>query len=146
VSKTIKTFVNMDDSAKSEISSNTLNLPTARSASVSSASSLSPTLQINGMEFKLVEQLPNKRGKTSWIWKEGLKLLDVSDPAKAKTFWMCRHFRVARDEYDSYCKEETLPHAPPDLIRYWAGQAGKTPSLAQMALDLLSIPAYGGRM
>jgi hypothetical protein len=46
-----------------------------------------------------------------------------------------------QDEYDSYCREKPLPKAPPHLLQYWQGQAINTPSLAQMALDLLSIPA-----
>jgi hypothetical protein len=45
------------------------------------------------------------------------------------------------DEYDSYCREKPLPKAPPHLLRYWNGQAINTPSLSQMALDLLAIPA-----
>jgi hypothetical protein len=45
------------------------------------------------------------------------------------------------DEYDSYCGEKPLPKAPPHFLRYWNGQAINTPSLSQMALDLLSIPA-----
>jgi hypothetical protein len=46
-----------------------------------------------------------------------------------------------QDEYDSYCRENPLPKAPPHLLQYWNVQAINTPSLAQMALDLLSIPA-----
>jgi hypothetical protein len=45
------------------------------------------------------------------------------------------------DEYDSYCREKPLKMAPPQLIQYRNGQVVNTPSLAQMALDLLSIPA-----
>jgi hAT family C-terminal dimerisation region len=48
---------------------------------------------------------------------------------------------VTFDEYESYCNEKPLPKAPPHLIQYWNRQAVNTPSLAQMALDLLAIPA-----
>ena len=48
---------------------------------------------------------------------------------------------VTYDEYESYCSEKPLPKVSPDLIQYWTGQAINTPSLSQMALDLLSIPA-----
>ena len=47
----------------------------------------------------------------------------------------------AYDEYKSYCNEKPLSKVPPYLIQYWIGQVINTPSLAQMALDLLSIPA-----
>ena len=45
------------------------------------------------------------------------------------------------DEYEAYCSEKPLPIVPPNLIQYWTGQAINSPSLAQMALDLLSVPA-----
>jgi hypothetical protein len=48
------------------------------------------TLQIDGKSYELASNIPNKRGKTSWIWKNGLKLLDLSDPDKPKRVWMCR--------------------------------------------------------
>ena len=82
----------MDDSLASEISfirSSGLIVPTSR-LTISSTPSPSRKLQINGIEYELVERLPNKRGKTSWIWKEGLKLEDLSDPVKPKKFWMCQ--------------------------------------------------------
>src|SRR5207248_2510400 len=78
----------MDNSLASDHESNSLNLPTS-CLTISSTSSASPRLQINGTEYEVVEQLPNKRGKTSWIWKEGLKLVDLSD--RLKKLWMCRH-------------------------------------------------------
>ena len=46
-----------------------------------------------------------------------------------------------QDEYDAYCAAPPLPRKPPNLIQYWDGQAATSPSLSQMALDLLSIPA-----
>src|SRR6266850_6839217 len=49
------------------------------------------TLQINNSEYEVVEVMPNKRGKTSWIWKYGLKLSDTSSSGAQQKFrWMCR--------------------------------------------------------
>jgi hAT family C-terminal dimerisation region len=45
------------------------------------------------------------------------------------------------DEYSTYCNTNPLPEEPADLIRHWDGQAISSPSLSQMTLDLLSIPA-----
>lgn len=45
------------------------------------------------------------------------------------------------DKYDAYCVAPSLPKEPSNLIQYWDGQAAISPSLSQMALDLLSIPA-----
>src|SRR5262249_36933477 len=49
--------------------------------------------------------------------------------------------RITGDEYDTYCEEKPLPKTPPNLIQYWNGQIINSPSLAQMAMDILSIPA-----
>src|SRR4051794_12483467 len=76
----------MDDSTTSEISVPRSDLL----SSTASALSISGTLQIDGRSYELVSNMPNKRGKTSWIWKNGLKLLDISDPTKPKNMWMCR--------------------------------------------------------
>ena len=92
----------MDDVSQSDVT-----LPVGRSSSLigrslnvstsitsaSSASALPPTLQVNGVEYDVAEVLPNKRGKSSWIWKEGPKLntkSDSSNTSKPKSFWMCR--------------------------------------------------------
>lgn len=48
---------------------------------------------------------------------------------------------IAGNEYDIYCQKDPLPKAPPNLIQYWNGQIVNSPSLAQMAMDILSIPA-----
>jgi hypothetical protein len=37
----------------------------------------------------MVEMTLNKQGKTSWIWKEGFKLLDLLSKA-LKKLWMCQ--------------------------------------------------------
>jgi hypothetical protein len=75
-------------------STNHLATPTSpsvasRASHASRASSASPTIQINNIEYEIVEMTLNKRGKTSWIWKEGFKLLDLSSEALKKS-WMCR--------------------------------------------------------
>jgi hypothetical protein len=72
----------------SSVSSISISSTSISSTSASSTSSLLSTIQINGKTYKLAVPVPNKRGKTSPIWKEGLKLLDLSDPSKK--FWMCR--------------------------------------------------------
>src|SRR4051794_21151418 len=69
----------------SEVSS-----PQSESSSILPILPLSGTLQIDGISYKLVSHIPNKRGKTSWIWKNGLKLESRSDSAKLKNFWMCQ--------------------------------------------------------
>ena len=46
-----------------------------------------------------------------------------------------------QDEYSRYCNESILKKAPPHLLQYWNAQVINIPSLAQMALDFLSIPA-----
>ena len=66
--------------------SESLNVSTTLSTA-SRASSISPTIQINGKEYEMVELTVNKRGKTSWVWKEGFKLVDLSS---SKRSWMCR--------------------------------------------------------
>ena len=33
-----------------------------------------PTICVNGIDYKLVKPLPNKRGKTSWVWGHGMQL------------------------------------------------------------------------
>jgi len=84
----------MDDSLASGMSTN---LPSRSTLSLSedtcidSEPSTQPTfVEVRGKRYELVKQQPNKRGKTSWIWKEGLKLLDLSNVAKPMNFWMCQ--------------------------------------------------------
>ena len=48
---------------------------------------------------------------------------------------------ITFNEYESYYSEKPLPKMPPDLIQYWTSQTINTLSLAQIVLDLLSIPA-----
>jgi hypothetical protein len=58
--------------------------------SQSDSSATLETLQIDGISYKLVNHIPNKRGKTSWIWEHGLELVNSSDLVKLKRFWICR--------------------------------------------------------
>jgi hypothetical protein len=64
-------------------------------ASVSTLSLLSPALQINGVDYEVAERMKNKRGKTSWVWKEGYQLIKPPpDPnpkkKKPEISWLCR--------------------------------------------------------
>ena len=78
----------MDDSSSIASQSDSLNVSTSHLTISSTLSSL----QINGVKYELAEHLPNKRGKTSWIWKEGFQLVDSLDSLKLKRFWMCRQY------------------------------------------------------
>jgi hypothetical protein len=73
-----------------------LDIPTSRltihssasSTSVLSLSGLPETIEISSVEFRAVKPVPNKRGKTSWIWKHGYRLENVLRPAEGPR-WMC---------------------------------------------------------
>ena len=45
--------------------------PSLYTSTSTSSSLLPPELQINGVNYEVVERMKNKRGKTSWIWDEG---------------------------------------------------------------------------
>jgi hypothetical protein len=77
--------------------SDSLNVPTNRLVTspslpsvTSRAVSMPSIIQIKGIDYEMTEIALNKRGKTSWIWKEGFKLSDVSSPGTSKKMWMCR--------------------------------------------------------
>jgi hypothetical protein len=59
-------------------------VPSTSPSVVSRTSSASPMIKINGIEYEMVEMTVNKQGKTSWIWKEGFKLLDLSSSKASK--------------------------------------------------------------
>ena len=52
-----------------------------------------PTIRINDVEYDLTKPLPNKRGKTSWIWNYGIRL---SNPEGK--LWMCQVCHDAGDQ------------------------------------------------
>jgi hypothetical protein len=63
--------------------------------SASTSSILPPTLQINGVDYEVVERMKNKRGKTSWVWNEGYQLIKPPpnpNPKKKQPEinWLCR--------------------------------------------------------
>jgi hypothetical protein len=63
-------------------------------ASTSTSSLLPPALQINGVDYEVVERMKNKKGKTSWVWNEGYQLikptLDPNSKKKPEISWLCR--------------------------------------------------------
>jgi len=68
---------------------------TSTCASASASSLLPPALQINGVDYEVVERMKNKRGKTSWVWNEGYQLIKPPpDPnpkkKKPEINWLCR--------------------------------------------------------
>jgi hAT family C-terminal dimerisation region len=66
---------------------------------------------------------------------------DQNAPDVFQKFLYKRPFSTSLDEYSTYCDTNPLQEAPANPIRHWDGQAFGSPSLSQMALDLLSIPA-----
>jgi hypothetical protein len=40
--------------------------------SASTSSALPPALQINGVDYEVVERMRNKRGTTWWVWNEAI--------------------------------------------------------------------------
>ena len=72
-------------------SQNTLSVCT----STTTSSLLPPALQINGIDYEVVQRMKNKRGKTSWVWNKGYQLIKPPpgpNPEKKKPEinWLCR--------------------------------------------------------
>jgi hypothetical protein len=72
----------MDSSARSEIATSSLASDFPRN--------VQSTITIENKIWEISTALPNKKGKTFWVWNHGLKLSDPSDPAKSAKFWMCK--------------------------------------------------------
>jgi len=117
------------------ISTNRLVTSTSPSV-ISRASSASPVIQINGIEYETTETTEmtlNKREKTSWIWKEGFKLLDLSSSEVSKRLWMCR--RCHKEGTTAIYASNSASH-PSNHLRDVHGLTKDGPTLLLMHLTI----------